>query len=248
MLNVTDGEGMMAQIEFSVVDETQSISPRKQVFAIGDTVSFNLELSFAEDDSYIEIYDPDGDLFWTTDAFDEDVWVSVGTVERVPYYEQTAGGNPMLLLSDAPLGEYTWEYYQEDDDLIDEGVFTVESAPENVLQGQIEDLNQDLTALSDEVTGVRSDIANMQSDIDAANQAANSAREAAEAANDAINNVADQASQAQEAAERAATAAEEAQQATQGLTTLVYGAIGAALVAALAAIVSLMQISQKIAG
>ncbi|MBD3207589.1 hypothetical protein GF319_14755 [Candidatus Bathyarchaeota archaeon] len=248
MINVTDGEGMMAHIEFSVVEETQSISPRKQVFAISDTVSFNIELSFAEVDSYIEIYDPDGDLFWTTDPFVDEEWVQVGTIERVPYYEQTAGGNPMLLLSDAPLGEYTWEYYQDDDDLIDEGVFTVESAPEDVIAGQIEDLNNQLDDLSSQVDGVSSEIANMQSDIDAANQAANSAREAAEAANDAINNVADQASQAQQAAERAADAAEQAQEATQGLTTLVYGAIGAALVAALAAIVSLMQISQKIAG
>jgi hypothetical protein len=248
MLNATDGEGMMAQIEFSVVEETQEIEPRKDIFAIGDTVSFNIELSFAEEDSYIEIYDPDGDLFWTTDAFEPDVWVTVGSVERVPYYEQTAGGNPMLLLSDAPLGEYTWEYYQEDDDLIDEGVFTVESAPESVLQGQIEDLNNDLTALSEDVSGISSDIANMQSDVDAATQAANAAVDAANAATDAINSVADQASQAQEAANRAADAAEQAQQATQGLTTLVYGAIGAALVAALAAIVSLMQISQKIAG
>jgi hypothetical protein len=248
MLNATDGEGMMTQIEFSVVEETQSIDPRKDIFAIGDTVSFNIELSFAEEDSYIEIYDPDGDLFWTTDAFVPDVWVTVGSVERVPYYEQTAGGNPMLLLSDAPLGEYTWMYYQEDDDLIDEGVFTVESAPESVLQGQIEDLNNDLTALSDDVSGISSDIANMQSDVDAATQAANAAVDAANAATDAINSVADQASQAQEAANRAADAAEQAQQATQGLTTLVYGAIGAALVAALAAIVSLMQISQKIAG
>jgi hypothetical protein len=248
MLNATDGEGMFAQIEFSVVEETQEIEPRKDLFAIGDTVSFNIELSFAEEDSYIEIYDPDGDLFWTTDAFDADVWVTVGSVERVPYYEQTAGGNPMLLLSDAPLGEFTWEYYQEDDDLIDEGVFTVESAPESVLQGQIEDLNNDLAALSQDVSGVSSDIANMQSDVDAATQAANAAVDAANAATDAINSVADQASQAQEAANRAADAAEQAQQATQGLTTLVYGAIGAALVAALAAIVSLMQISQKIAG
>jgi hypothetical protein len=248
MLNATDGEGMMAQIEFSVVEETQEIEPRKDIFAISDTVSFNIELSFAEVDSYIEIYDPDGDLFWTTDAFDPDVWVTVGSVERVPYYEQTAGGNPMLLLGDAPLGEYTWEYYQDDDDLIDEGVFTVESAPESVLQGQIEDLNNDLSALSDDVSGISSDIANMQSDVDAATQAANAAVDAANAATDAINSVADQASQAQEAANRAADAAEQAQQATQGLTTLVYGAIGAALVAALAAIVSLMQISQKIAG
>jgi hypothetical protein len=247
-LNVTDDQGMFAQMEFSVVEKTQQISPRKPVFAIGDTVSFNIELSFAEKDSYIEISDPDGDLFWTTDDFIDDIWVKVGVLQRVPYYEQTAGGNPMLLLGDAPLGEYTWEYYDDDDELIDDGVFTVESAPEEVLAERIEDLNNDLLDLSDDVSGVSSELANVRSDINSAIQAANAAVDAANAATEAVNAVAQTANSASQAAQDAATAAEEARQAAQGLTTLVYGAIGAALVAALAAIVSLMQISQKIAG
>ena len=247
-LNCTDGEGMFAQYEFSVVEKTQTISPRKPVFAIGETVSFNIELSFAEDGSYIEILDPDTDLFWTTDAFVPAHWVKVGTVQRLPYYEQTAGGNPMLLLGDSPLGEYSWKYYDDDDELIDDGVFTVESAPEDVLAERIEDLNNDLMDLSDTVTGVSSEIANARSDINSAIQAANAAVDAANAATEAVNAVAQTANSASEAAQDAATAAEEAREAAQGLTTLVYGAIGAALVAALAAIVSLMQISQKIAG
>jgi hypothetical protein len=247
-LNCTDGQGMFAQYEFSVVEKTQEIDPRKAVFAIGDTVSFDVELSFAEPDSYIEINDPDDDLFWTTDPFDAAHWVKVGVVQRLPYYEQTAGGNPMLLLGDSPLGEYTWMYYDQNDDLIDEGVFTVESAPEDVLAEQIEDLNNDLMDLADDVSGVSSEIANVRSDINSAIQAANAATDAANAATEAVNAVASQANSAEAAAKDAATAAQEAKQAAQGLTTLVYGAIGAALVAALAAIVSLMQISQKIAG
>jgi hypothetical protein len=247
-LNCTDGQGMFAQWEFSVVEKTQQISPRKPVFAIGETASFNIELSFAEKDSYIKIFDPDDELFWQTDAFVEDVWIKVGVIQRVPYYEQTAGGNPMLLLSDAPLGEYTWEYYDADDDLLDDGVFTVESAPEDVLAERIEDLNNDLVELSEDVSGVSSELTNVRSDINSAIQAANAAVDAANAATDAVNAVAQTANSASQAAQDAATAATEAKQAAQGLTTLVYGAIGAALVAALAAIVSLMQISQKIAG
>jgi regulator of replication initiation timing len=248
MINVTDGQGMMASIEFSVVEKTQEIEPRRRVFVIGDIVSFNIVLSFAEPDSYIEIYEPDGDLFWTTDELVDDVWLKVGTVQTVPYYEQTAGGNLMELLSDAPLGEYEWEFYDSDDDLIDDGVFNVEAAPEMVNADDIEELNDQLDDLQSEVSDVSSEIAGMKSNIDEAIQAADQARDAADAATQAINSVATQATDAKQAAEDAKDAAEQAQEATQGLTTLVYGAIGAALVAALAAIVSLMQISQKIAG
>jgi hypothetical protein len=46
-LNVTDEHGLFAQIEFSVVEKTQEIEPKKQNFVIGDTVSFDIEISFA---------------------------------------------------------------------------------------------------------------------------------------------------------------------------------------------------------
>jgi len=247
-INVTDSEDLFAQVMFKVVTKTTDIDARKSTFRIGDTVGFGIESSFAQDDSYIKIWDPDGQLYWTTDDFVAGSWQKVGTVEIVPFYKQTAGGNPMILLDDAPLGTWEWTWYDEEDDEIDSGVFNVEAAAEDILSEQVDDLNTAMADLSDEISTVSDAVAGVQSDVNSAISAANAAVEAANAAVDAVNSVAGTASQAAEAAQNAADAAESAQNAASGLTTLVYGAIGASLVAALAAIVSLMQISRRIAG
>jgi hypothetical protein len=246
-INVTDSEDLFAQFEFNVVEKTVDIEPRKSVFRVGDTLAFNLESSFAQEDSYIKIWDPSGDLYWRTDDF-TDVWLSVGTVELVPYYEQVAGGNPMTFLDDAPLGTWEWSWYDEDDDVVDEGTFTVEAAAADVIGEQVADLANDITDLADQLTDVSSEFDDVQSDIADVAAIAEQAVSAAQQAAEAVQTVAQTANQANTAAENAATAAEAARDAANSLTTLVYGAIGAALVAALAAIVSLMQISRRIAG
>jgi len=247
-LNVTDGKGMFAQATFEVVSKITTINPRKATFRIGETVAFNVQSSFAQDDAYVKIMDPDGELYWTTDKFDEDNWVKVGTVQVYPFYEQVAGGNPMVLLEDAPIGTYTWTYYDSDDDELDSGVFNVAAAPADILSEQVEDLNEAMADLSGEIATVSDAVADVKSDVNSAIAAANAAVEAANSAVEAVNSVAGTASQAAQAAQNAADAAESAQNAASELTTLVYGAIGASLVAALAAIVSLMQISRRIAG
>jgi hypothetical protein len=247
-VNITDDEDLFTQVMFNVVTKTTEIDPRKATFRIGDTVGFKVESSFAQDDSYIKIWDPDGELYWTTDDFIEDLWQKVGTIQIVPFYEQTAGGNPMVLLDDAPIGTWEWTWYDEDDDEIDSGVFNVEAAAEDVLGEQVQDLNEAMADLTDDIATVSDAVAGVKSDVNSAIAAANAAVEAANSAVEAVNSVAGTASQAAEAAQNAADAAESAQNAASGLTTLVYGAIGASLVAALAAIVSLMQISRRIAG
>jgi hypothetical protein len=246
-INVTDSKDLFAQFEFNVVEKTVDIEPRKSVFRVGDTLAFNLESSFAQEDSYIKIWDPSGDLYWRTDDF-TDVWLSVGTVELVPYYEQVAGGNPMTFLDDAPLGTWEWSWYDVDDDVVDEGTFTVEAAAADVVGEQVADLANDITDLADQLTDVSEEFGDVKSDIADVAAIAEQAVSAAQQAAEAVQTVAQTANQANTAAENAATAAEAARDAANSLTTLVYGAIGAALVAALAAIVSLMQISRRIAG
>jgi len=247
-LNVTDGMGMFAQITFQVVPKTTQITPKKATFRIGETVAFNVQSSFKQENAYIKIYDPDGNQYWKTDPFAEKEWTKVGEVQVYPFYEQTAGGNQMVLLEDAPLGTYTWEWYDADDELLDEGVFNVAASPADVLTEQVEDLNEAMAELSDEISTVSDAVAGVKSDVAGAIAAANAAVEAANAALEAVNAAAAQSGEAAQAAQNAADAAAEAQDAASGLTTLVYGAIGASLVAALAAIVSLMQISRRIAG
>jgi len=241
-VNITDGEGLFAQVMFKVVTKTTEIDPRKASFRIGDTVGFEVESSFAQVGSYIKIWDPDGELYWTTDDFAAASWQKVGTVQIVPFYKQTAGGNPMILLDDAPLGTWEWIWYDVDDDEIDSGVFNVEAAAADVLSEQVEDLNEAMADLTSDIATVSDAVAGVKSDVNSAIAAANAAVEAANAALEAVNAAAAQSGEAAQAAQNAADAAAEAQEAASGLTTLVYGAIGASLVAALAAIVSLMQI------
>lgn len=254
-INVTDGEDLFAQVTFSVVEEEISISPRKAEFAISDTVSFDIESSFKQEDSYIKIWDPDGNLYWKTDLFEAGDWIKVGTLQTVPYYSQVSGGNPMILISDAPLGTWSWTWYDADGDELDSGTFTVVAAPESVLAEQVADLETAVSSLSDDVSSLAEDVAGVKTDVAAAKAAADAAKAAASSAEDAVSDIAETANSAKSAAENAASAAseaksaaEEAKSAASGLTTLVYGAIGASLVAALAAIVSLMQISRRIAG
>ena len=248
-VNVTDEWGLFYQLMFEIVDKTVDIEPKMPVFQVGDVAGFDVESSFIYHDSYIEIYDPEGGLYWSTDEFDEDLWVNVGTIERVPYYSQVAGGNPMTFLEDAPLGEWSWIWYEDGgDDELDSGVFGLEASDDAMLSDQVTDLSESIADLSNQVSDVSDEYADIKSDIADVASVAADAVAAANAAADAVTAVAATANTAVEAAELAAEAANNAKDAASGLTTLVYGAIGAALVAALAAIVSLMQISRRIAG
>jgi hypothetical protein len=246
VLNVTDGAGIVAQYDFNVVSKIEEIDPRKSAFKIGETVSFNVISTFGQYESYIEIYTPDGELYWTTEPFWEGSWIDVGTEQVYPGFSQIAAGNLMTLLDDAPLGDWSWVWYDSDDDELDSGTFTVEASSADVLGEQVADLNNKLTDLSSQVDAVSSEFDSVKSDIADVAAIAEQAVAAAQQAADAVETVAQTANQANTAAENAATAAEAARDAANGLTTLVYGAIGAALVAALAAIVSLMQINSKV--
>jgi hypothetical protein len=264
-INVTDDNDIYDQIEFNIVAEASDIEPRKSSFAIGETVAFDIESSFAQDLSYIEIYDPDGEMYWRTRAFDstgdDDVWIKVGVIQMVPYYEQTAGGNPMVL-EDVPLGTWSWTWFDDDDDELDSGTFTVTSAPADILAEQLAELTGDMESLTTDFSGLTEDVAalsgavsTLADSVSSAVSAANAARAAADDANEAISEIATTANSAKDAADAAKSAADAAKdsadaagEAASGLTTLVYGAIGASLIAALAAIVSLMQISRRIAG
>jgi hypothetical protein len=247
-LNVTDEADLWAQYTFEVVEKTVEIDPRKATFRIGDTVNFDVISTFILDDSYVDVMTPDGSLYWQTDPFDQDDWVKVGTEQLYPYFNQIADGNLMTLLDDAPLGEWSWVWYDEDDDELDSGVFTVEESAEAALGDQITDLNNQITDLQSSVADVTSEFDTVKSDIANVAAIAQQAVTAANQAAEAVQTVAQTANQANTAAENAAEAANAAKDAANSLTTLVYGAIGAALVAALAAIVSLMQISRRIAG
>ncbi len=271
ILNVTaeDADNIMAQGYFTVVEKSIIVDTRKTKFARGESVAFDITSSFAQHESYIEIYDPVSDLYWTTDLFTdgsgdpptEDMWLKVGEIQTVPYYYQTAGGNQLFLLEDAQLGTWSWEWYDDDDDELDSGTFEVTEAGEDVLSTQLTELSSDLADIATDFTSVSTDVSDLASGVSALSESVAQAIAAANAANEAVSDVAaavasvaDTAVNAADAATSAATAAASAKEAADSagaaasrLTNLVYGAIVASLVAAIAAIVSLMQISKKIA-
>jgi uncharacterized protein YoxC len=241
-LNVTDDNDLYAQYVLNIVPKTVEIDPRKDTFANGETVAFNIIVSFPNPDSYIEIYDPDGELYWQTDIFDADVWIKVGTVNVVPYFQQVAGGNPMTLM-DAALGTWSWTWFDDEDEEIDSGTFAVTEAPEDVLAGQIAELGlnldglmedfvglgEDLTGLSTDVTtltgnlaslagsvsSLSSDVTSLAGDVANAIQAANTASGKVDDLAETVADIAEVASNAATAAQNAAQAASAAQTAAE---------------------------------
>jgi hypothetical protein len=254
-VNITDvDEDYFVQVMFTVGPVHEVISPRKSTFRIGEIVSFNIEHSYgnqAGEDilgGVVNVYDPTGMLYWAGDALN--TWTDVELWWVVPLSHQTSSGNQMLLLDDAPLGEWSFEWLDGtvDQDEVATGTFSVAPSEADVLSGKIDDLAAQVTDTQDQLTGVSDKFAELEDAIKDAQAAGEAAEKTAREAVDAVNAIAETANSAAEAAQDAAAAAEDAKAASSGLTTLVYGAIGASLVAALAAIVSLMQISRRIAG
>jgi|SaaInl4_200m_RNA_FD_contig_111_173531_length_2541_multi_3_in_0_out_0_1 hypothetical protein len=252
-----DGDWYVAAM-FEVVDEEWDISIKKTSYEVGDTITYNIRATFPKAGAVLEISDPDDYIYWVAE-FEANDWVSVGDWETVPvgYQLSNTSLTPFTLSEDAPLGTWTWEMVDGDDDL-ESGVFevtevadnteAVEAAVEAAIEASLLDVTAEIEALSDEIVDYSSSFDSVADDIAAVADVAADAVEAAQAAADAVTSVASVAGEAAEAAADAAKAANAAKDAASGLTTLVYGAIGAALVAALAAIVSLMQISRRIAG
>jgi hypothetical protein len=135
ILNVTtenpgDGPDLFARARMGIVDSVVKAEPRKTVFFLGETLSFQLVSYFRETDSYIEVKDPYGSLYWRTDDFSEfHDWVRVGDLRTFPYQNQTSGGKLMHFSDDAPLGIWSWTWYErEGGDVLGSGTFAVSDA------------------------------------------------------------------------------------------------------------------------
>jgi hypothetical protein len=255
-VNATDANGYKAQAQLTIVSKTVSCVPRKTTFLIGDTVSFNIQHSFGNVapilNSKITIKDPSGNTVYRGDQLA--TWVKSGDYYVVPYSAQTAGGNPMELASDAPLGTWTWKWADIDGKEVASGSFTVAASSASQTDAKIDALTEDVMAITTSLSGITSAVQNAQSSATAASAAATSAgtkADAATAAATAASTAATAAGTKADAATAAANAAkassDAAKAAADSLTTMVYVAIAASVVAALAAIYAVMQITKKIA-
>ncbi len=243
-INITDSEDLLVQLDFSVVAARVQVTPRKALFDRGNQISFDISNDFDLPESYIEIYSPDDTLYWITEDF-TGVWVLIDDLYTVPYYRQTANQNPMELASDAPLGTWTYFFYDIDDEELMNGTFAVGASTaaqvdallEDVrsdisglaedLAGVTDDMADDLNALSGEIAGVASNLANLADDIvsdlagdiadatDAGNAALNAVEDLADSMTDLGNAVSDIADIASDSAVASQSAADAANDAVQ---------------------------------
>jgi hypothetical protein len=98
-----------------------NISPRKQEFKVGEIVAFKMECSHPYNNSYLEIWDRNGSLIWTSDYLTE--WSKIDGYWVVPYYKQLSNGEPMLLENNCTLGMWSWVWNSETKSV--SGVFEV---------------------------------------------------------------------------------------------------------------------------
>jgi hypothetical protein len=255
-VNATDANGYKATAQLTVITKTISCTPRKTSFQISDTISFNIQHSFGNVapiiNSRITIKDPSGNTVFRGDQLA--TWVKSGDVYVVPYSAQTAGGNPMELAGDAPLGTWTWKWADTNGDTVASGSFTVVASAASVTDAKIDALSKQVTDLktASDAAKAAADAAktaatSAQTTAQSAVTAANDAKTAATDAKTAATAITSKADAAKAAADAATAAANAAKAAADSLTTMVYVAIAASVVAALAAIYAVMQITKKIA-
>ncbi len=87
------------------------VAPRKPKFVLGEIVTLKIESSRPHNDSYFEIWDPNGSLIWRTDYLTD--WIKSGDYWLVPYYKQLSDEEPMLLENNCTLGTWSWVWNSE---------------------------------------------------------------------------------------------------------------------------------------
>jgi acyl-CoA reductase-like NAD-dependent aldehyde dehydrogenase len=162
------------------------------------------------------IYDQDGSFIWKTD--DLDTWIEADITYLAPFFTQTAGGNPLIILDDAPLGNWTWSWYDSDDVALSSGIFTVEDpTPPDDGDGDDPgdgDTDEVIDELQQSVQDLEEEIAQLSSDLEEALQTiediSSSTAESMDEFEDTLDNTAEDAAESKQDAEEAKTLATEA--------------------------------------
>ncbi len=101
-----------------------NVSARKTVLKTGEVVAFDFGCVEPVNGSYVVVWDSRGEHIWTSDPLDE--WIKIEDGWLVPYYRQTADGNPMIVSGEDPLGLWGYTWYDAGGDKIMDGCFRVE--------------------------------------------------------------------------------------------------------------------------
>lgn len=101
-----------------------NVSARKPVLKIGEALVFDFKCAEPVNSSYVVVWGSRGEHVWASDPLDE--WIRVEDEWLVPYYRQTADGNPMIVGGDDPLGLWGYTWYDSGGEKIMDGCFRVE--------------------------------------------------------------------------------------------------------------------------
>jgi hypothetical protein len=99
-------------------------SIRKPVLKTGEIVAFDFGCVEPVNGSYVVVWGSHGERVWTSDPLDE--WIEADDAWHVPYYRQTADGQPMILSEEDHLGLWGYTWYDADGEKIMDGCFQVE--------------------------------------------------------------------------------------------------------------------------
>jgi uncharacterized protein YoxC len=249
-INATDDEGLWAETTITIVEEEVEIWPTTGTYSLGDTITFRIRATFTKAGSYLEISDPNDELYFMS-VFTSAEWTSVDPWEVVQIRDQTddASGYPYTIPTDAMTGTWSWALYDVDDELIMNG--TIEVTPTNAaqvdsrltaLEGGLADLADDIagvtTELEDDIGDLAGDLADIASEVDdlrdeivseladdiaAAADAAAAASAAVQDLETAVGNIADTANEAKSSADSAKAAADDAATAAEDARTAATG-------------------------
>jgi hypothetical protein len=245
-INATDDNGLWGQTLLTIVEKGVTISTQQSTYELEDTITFNIRTTFKEEDAYLRIRAPDGNLYFQATFEDED-WEERGSQWYVPVRAQfdDINGYPFNLPTTAPTGEWQWKLYDSEDDIMNSGSFIVFESG----SGDGGDLSQRIATLEATVNGLRTDFNDRTDEIDSVLA---EIRDMAEDAQTQTQDLEDKITGIETKAEEAKTAANEARDTTAQLSStmgelrmIVYAALGAAIVAAAAGIAALARTTQR---
>ncbi|MFP3951977.1 MAG: IPT/TIG domain-containing protein [Candidatus Bathyarchaeia archaeon] len=243
-INATDEHGLWASTTLTIVEASIEVYPMQDSYTLGDTITFTIRSSFKEIDSYIRIRDPDGDIYFQSTYQDGD-WFRSDSLWYVPVRAQydDVSGNPFILSTTAPTGDWTWAFYNQDDTQMAAGSFTIYATSTGEIGQRIYNLEEAVENMEEEMTQ-RFD--QLESQVTEAITRAEEAKEAAESAESKIGEIESDAEEAKTAAQEASAATQEIGKAVNEIRTLVYIAVAASILAAVVSIVPLVKSNQTL--
>jgi hypothetical protein len=249
-INATDDEGLWAETMITIVEEEVEIRPTASTYSLGDTITFRIRATFRKAGAYLEIRDPEGELYFMS-VFANNEWTEVDPWQVVQIRNQVddSSGYPYSIPTDAMIGQWTWSLFDVDDEVIENGTISVlpTTAAQvdqrlTALEGGLSDLaddiagvtselEDDINALSDSISDISSEVDDLKSeivsdladDIAAAKDAAAAAGAAVADLEQTVSDIADTAAEAKSSADSAKTSAEAAKTAAEDAKTATSG-------------------------